>query len=340
MNFMFTAGYIILTVVLCVIIFFFTIELKVELAVDDYTFNWDASIFICGLMKLNLNKFLLKIIKPKIKKFIDNSDSFFSKRRIYDKHIFKLLSMYLRALRLKKFRWKTSYCLFGEAVTGELNSIFWTMQLAVYNIIASFIMPVKSLKQEIVVIPNFGVPGLYSDFGCEISFKPVYFFLSLLNKDKNKYTWEDKNMHDEHSIDELIRASVESIRDVVDVNTIIGEPIETADGMTIIPVSKVTVGFGAGGMDLSKSSASGCSDGVIKTPFGGGTGAGITVQPVAFLVAGGGQVKMMTLENNNQFADKFIEFAPQVLEQFQKLFKKKKDHKKTVEDSSCEVNID
>ena len=89
-------------------------------------------------------------------------------------------------------------------------------------------------------------------------------------------------MSEHHPISDLMTETMSKIKEMVDVNTIIGNPIVAADGTTVIPVSKVSFGFGAGGSEFaSKHAASGS-----PLAFGGGSGAGVTVSPVCFLVIG------------------------------------------------------
>ncbi|MBS5704254.1 MAG: GerW family sporulation protein [Butyricicoccus pullicaecorum] len=112
----------------------------------------------------------------------------------------------------------------------------------------------------------------------------------------------------EHPIQNLMAETMEKIKSMVDVNTIIGSPIHTPDGTTIIPVSKVTFGFGAGGSDFqsrnAKDSAPLC--------FGGGGGAGVTVSPVCFLVVGSdGDARILPLNAQAETtADRLVEMIP------------------------------
>ncbi len=112
---------------------------------------------------------------------------------------------------------------------------------------------------------------------------------------------------------------MESIKSMVDVNTILGDPVETPDGSVVIPVSRVSLGFAAGGTEYESGerskngSGQGGGEG-SKFPFGGGSGAGISVNPVAFLVVGQGQMRLMPVENNVVF-DRLIDLAPQLIDQ-------------------------
>ena len=88
-------------------------------------------------------------------------------------------------------------------------------------------------------------------------------------------------------IPNMLESTIQKIREMVDVNSVIGDPISTPDGVTIIPVSKVSVGFGGGGMDCTKKANAG------NDPFGGGVGGGVKVTPICFLIVKDGSVRMM-----------------------------------------------
>ena len=92
-----------------------------------------------------------------------------------------------------------------------------------------------------------------------------------------------------NNISDMLTSSLEKIQNMVDVNTIIGKPITVGEGVTIIPVSKLHIGVGGGGTDLATKNAIASK----KDPFGGGLGAGVSVDPVAFLVIRGESVRML-----------------------------------------------
>ena len=110
----------------------------------------------------------------------------------------------------------------------------------------------------------------------------------------------------EHPINDLMGVTMEKIREMVYVNTIVGTPITCADGATIIPISKVSYGFASGGSDLPAK--------VEKDLFGGGSGAGISIQPVAFLVILNGEVKLMQLSIDASTPNALINLVPDVME--------------------------
>ncbi|HHY98150.1 MAG TPA: sporulation protein YtfJ [Firmicutes bacterium] len=125
----------------------------------------------------------------------------------------------------------------------------------------------------------------------------------------------------EHPIEGLMKTAMQSIKEMVDVNTILGDPVETPDGNVILPVSRVSFGFAAGGTDFEAGGAApeGQGDGEAASgasPFGGGSGAGISVSPVAFLIVGNGQVRLLPVDRNAIF-DRLLDVAPQLLQQLQ-----------------------
>jgi sporulation protein YtfJ len=122
----------------------------------------------------------------------------------------------------------------------------------------------------------------------------------------------------EHPIEVLMKTAMESIKEMVDVNTVIGDPVETPDGTVIIPVSRVACGFAAGGGEFDLTGENdGKEEGIPA--FGGGSGAGVSVKPVGFLVVGNGQVRMLPVDGN-MVVDRLIDVAPQVLSQIQSMF--------------------
>ncbi|NLJ59349.1 MAG: sporulation protein YtfJ [Firmicutes bacterium] len=123
----------------------------------------------------------------------------------------------------------------------------------------------------------------------------------------------------DHPIDVLMKTTMDNIKEMIDVNTILGDPVETADGTVILPVSRVSVGFAAGGSEFQtqgdrqggKARPDGAAD-QAEFPFGGGAGAGLTIHPVAFLVVSMGQVRVMPVEGIGPL-DKLIDFVPSFL---------------------------
>lgn len=112
----------------------------------------------------------------------------------------------------------------------------------------------------------------------------------------------------EHPIENLMVTAMTSLRDMIDVNTIVGDTVETPDGTTIIPVSKVSFGFASGGSEFNTNKLNKFSE-TAKLPFGGGSGAGVKISPVAFLVVKDGTIKLLTVEANSPL-DKLVDALP------------------------------
>lgn len=123
-----------------------------------------------------------------------------------------------------------------------------------------------------------------------------------------------------HPIDNLMKTTMEHIKEMVDVNTIVGDPIESKDGSIIIPISKICIGFASGGSEFNSSD---CKNEKSKYPFGGGSGAGVTVRPIAFLVLKNESVKLLPVEYDNPI-DKLIDSIPQMIEMLKGLLDKNK----------------
>lgn len=108
----------------------------------------------------------------------------------------------------------------------------------------------------------------------------------------------------------MLESTIEKLRDMVSVNSVVGDPIVTADGVTIIPISTVSVGFGGGGSDFVSKNVN-----KQDNPFGGGVGAGVKVNPVAFLIVKDGNVRMLPVATPaNTTADRIVEMVPDTLD--------------------------
>ncbi len=127
-------------------------------------------------------------------------------------------------------------------------------------------------------------------------------------------------MPEQHPIEGLMKTAMESIREMVDVNTVVGDPVETPDGSVIIPISRVSCGFAAGGgeFEVGMDRKGGVDESQIPV-FGGGSGAGMSVKPIGFLVVGNGQVRLLPVDGSAIY-DRLIDVAPQVLSQIQSMF--------------------
>lgn len=114
-----------------------------------------------------------------------------------------------------------------------------------------------------------------------------------------------------HPLSEMLGDTMSKIREMIDVNTVVGAPITTPDGVTIIPVTKVSIGYGGGGSDFATKNYPAGRD----NAFGGGAGAGVTITPVAFLVIRGENVRMLPIaEPASTSVDRLIELLPDILD--------------------------
>jgi len=124
---------------------------------------------------------------------------------------------------------------------------------------------------------------------------------------------------EKRQINELMETTMQKVREMVDANTIIGEPINTQDGVTLIPVSKVTFGFAGGGSDFAKKASN------VPANFGGGAGAGVNIIPVAFIVVKEGSVKLLHVSPpGNSTIDRIIDTVPDVIDKISDFIDKNK----------------
>lgn len=116
----------------------------------------------------------------------------------------------------------------------------------------------------------------------------------------------------------MLEATIQKLREMLDVNTVVGTPITTSDGVTIIPVSKVSVGFGGGGSDFANKNG--------DNPFGGGVGGSVKVSPVCFLVVKDGNVRMLSIPNPaNSTTERIVEMIPDTLDKISSYLDAKKE---------------
>lgn len=131
-----------------------------------------------------------------------------------------------------------------------------------------------------------------------------------------------------HPIEGLMKTAMESIKQMVDVNTVVGDAVEAPDGTVIIPVSRVACGFAAGGGEFETAGGGNNQEGQQALPFGGGSGAGVSVQPVGFLVVSREEVRFLSVDGN-AMVDRLIDLAPNFVNQLQGLISKKDSKDKT-----------
>jgi sporulation protein YtfJ len=118
----------------------------------------------------------------------------------------------------------------------------------------------------------------------------------------------------EGKVEGLLSTTMGKIREMIDVNTVIGDPIRVSEELIIIPISKVSLGFGTGGSDLPSKTT--------KEPFAGGSGAGMVITPIAFLVAKQDEVKILQMSSADNTADRMVNLVPDVIDKIADLFKK------------------
>ncbi len=126
-------------------------------------------------------------------------------------------------------------------------------------------------------------------------------------------------MEENHTIGKIMGVTMEKLKEMVDVNTIIGDPITLPDGTSIIPISKVSFGFASGGSDLPAKSE--------KDLFGGGSGAGVSIQPLGFLVVYKGEAKLMQMSVNASTPNALASMIPDIIDKVSGMFGKGKNNK-------------
>ncbi|MBE5805296.1 MAG: sporulation protein YtfJ [Clostridiales bacterium] len=133
----------------------------------------------------------------------------------------------------------------------------------------------------------------------------------------------------EHPIEGLMLTAMESIRSMIDVNTIVGEPIEVSNNITIIPISKVGFGLASGGSEFKDETIENYlrkqndEESIhYQLPFGGGAGVGASISPIAFIVIQNDTVKVMPVEHNNGL-DKLLDYIPDLMDRVNKFLDKK-----------------
>ena len=135
----------------------------------------------------------------------------------------------------------------------------------------------------------------------------------------------------EHPIQGLMGVTMEKIHQMVDSNTIIGKPITTEDGTTILPVSKVSFGFASGGTDFDGKNPAN------KELFGGGSGAGVKIQPVAFRVVKNGCVRAIQLSDPSNSLDRALTMLPELMDKVNQLLKSKAEESKAAAEAPAQA---
>lgn len=144
----------------------------------------------------------------------------------------------------------------------------------------------------------------------------------------------------EHPIEGLMKSTMNSLKEMVDVNTIIGDPVQSPDGLVIIPVSKICFGFASGGTEFNKAKVP--KDNISsdeKLPFGGGSGAGVSVQPVGFIVVGNNQIKLLTVDEGNTALSSLFDFMTKIADNINEAMDKNSKNQNSNIDIDDNMNI-
>ncbi|WP_246218252.1 GerW family sporulation protein [Litoribacterium kuwaitense] len=152
----------------------------------------------------------------------------------------------------------------------------------------------------------------------------------------------------EHPIQGLMKTAMEHLQNMIDVNTIIGDPVETPDGSVILTVSKVGFGFAAGGSQFGQrtgqkkssndeSSFDDEQQSKEEFPFGGGSGGGVSITPIAFLIVGREGVKMIHVDESTHIYERLLDLAPQAVEKIQAMIKKQEKERSPDEDRKLDI---
>ena len=120
-------------------------------------------------------------------------------------------------------------------------------------------------------------------------------------------------------IQDILKTTMENIKTMTEVNTVVGDAVTTHDGTVIIPVSKLSFGIGAGGSDISVKNG--------QSGFGGGSGAGATVSPIAFLIINNGNVRIIPIGPSSSPVDKLVDIIPEAIDKVSGIFAGAKEKK-------------
>lgn len=148
-----------------------------------------------------------------------------------------------------------------------------------------------------------------------------------------------------HPIEALMTTTMENLKQMVDVNTIVGDPVETKDGTVIIPISQVSLGFASGGAQYGQGKGmknveiDRRDENFNEYPFGGGSGAGVSVKPSAFIVVGNGQMKLLPVDNGSNVVNNFLDLIPFITENLHRKITTKKT-KTVVKKERCDLDDD
>lgn len=137
-----------------------------------------------------------------------------------------------------------------------------------------------------------------------------------------------------HPIDGLMSTAMQNIKEMVDVDTIVGAPVESPDGSVIIPISRVAFGFAAGGSEFGKK------ENEADAMFGGGSGGGVSISPVAFMVVGQGQMKLLPIGAPMSPIDKILDYIPGIIDKVNEKINQKKAERAEKADKNKPVTVE
>jgi len=127
---------------------------------------------------------------------------------------------------------------------------------------------------------------------------------------------------DKNPIGELMQTTMDNVKNMLKVDTVVGDPIVTPDGITLVPISKISVGFGGGGVEFGNKKATG------ERPYGGGNATGVKIDPIGFLVIKDGTVRMVNVTPPaSNTVDRIIDMVPQVIDRVDAFIAKQKQAK-------------
>ena len=263
------------------------------------------------------------------------------------------LKSFFKHLKIKHLNISISYCGEDASDTAVKYGYFC---LTVYPAVSILVKASGCKKYGVDIAPNFN-EGQESQYAVDIQlyirvfwivalvfrygFKALKLILAL-RSGKKKTSQDETNLSDtnfnkgdmnmQHPIGDLMNITMDKIKEMVDVNTIVGDPITAGDGTLIIPVSKISYGFASGGSDLPTKNEN-------KDLFGGGAGAGVTVQPIAFLTVYKGNVRLISISGGDGL-DKILGMVPDVVDKVKGFFKKDKTTEIDVTDDFSEITGD
>lgn len=145
---------------------------------------------------------------------------------------------------------------------------------------------------------------------------------------------------DKHPIEGLMGTALQGLREMIDVNAIVGAPINTPDGSVIMPVSKVALGFGVGGTEFPKSKKLLTDGENPSNMFGGGTGGGLSLTPVGFLVVGNGKIRMVPVSEQNSIYDRLIDAVPTAIDKISEFVASVKNNSAVMTDAESAPDDD